>query len=74
MERAFGKSGLLRLSDEEQEQIGAMQIYRGVMAFFRNAAGHNLIDSYSQEDALRFVVLVDLLLKTLAEASPNPGK
>jgi hypothetical protein len=39
-----------------------MQIYRGVMAFFRNAAGHNVIDSYTQEDALRFVVFVDLLL------------
>jgi uncharacterized protein (TIGR02391 family) len=74
MERAFGKSGLLKLSDEEQEQVGAMQIYRGVMAFFRNAAGHNLIDSYDQEDALRFVVLVDLLLKTLSEASVNPEK
>lgn len=69
MERAFGRSGLLKLSDEEQEQVGAMQIYRGVMAFFRNAAGHNLIASYHQEDALRFVILVDLLLKTLGEAS-----
>jgi uncharacterized protein (TIGR02391 family) len=74
MERAFGKSGLLKLNDEEQEQVGAMQIYRGVMAFFRNAAGHNLIDSYDQEDALRFVVLVDLLLKTMSEASINPEK
>ena len=45
-----------------------MQIYRGVMAFFRNSAGHNLIESYDQDDALRFVVLVDLLLKTMDEA------
>lgn len=63
MERAFSpKSGPLQLSDHDQEQVGAMQVYRGVMAFFRNAAGHNLIDTYSQEDALRFVVFVDLLL------------
>lgn len=74
MEKAFGKNGLLKLSDEEPEQIGAMQIYRGVMAFFRNTAGHNLIDSYDQDDALRFVVLVDLLLKTMSEASINPAK
>ena len=62
MERAFGKNGTLRLSDEDQEQLGAMQVYRGIMAFFRNAAGHNVTDSYTQEDALRFVVFVDLLL------------
>jgi uncharacterized protein (TIGR02391 family) len=63
MERAFGpKNRLLRLSEQDQEQLGAMQLYRGVMAFFRNAAGHNLVDSYTREDALRFVVFVDLLL------------
>jgi hypothetical protein len=53
-----------------------MQIYRGVMAFFRNTAGHNLIETYDQEDALRFVILVDLLLTTLgkvSEGSEDPG-
>lgn len=70
MERAFGlKSGLLRLSEEDQEQLGAMQIYRGVMAFFRNAAGHNLIETYDQEDALRFVVFVDLLLAMVGKVA-----
>ena len=69
MERAFGKNGPLRLSDEDQEQLGAMLVYRGVMAFFRNAAGHNLIDTYSQEDALRFVVFVDLLLAMVGRIS-----
>lgn len=48
MERAFGKNEPLRLSDENQEQIEAVQVYRGVMAFFRNAAGHNVTDSYTQ--------------------------
>lgn len=70
MERAFGlKSGLLRLSEEDQEQLGAMQIYRGVMASFRNAAGHNLIETYDQEDALRFVVFVDLLLAMVGKVA-----
>jgi uncharacterized protein (TIGR02391 family) len=73
MEQAFSPTkGPLRSSDHDQEQLGAMQIYRGIMAFFRNAAGHNLIDTYDQEDALRFVILVDLLLKTLSEASIDP--
>jgi hypothetical protein len=35
----------------------------------RNAAGHNLIDTYSQEDALRFVVFVDLLLGMVGKIS-----
>jgi uncharacterized protein (TIGR02391 family) len=73
MERAFGKNGALQLSEHDQEQIGAMQIYRGVMAFFRNAAGHNLIESYTQEDAVRFVVFVDLLL-AMVDKLPESGE
>ncbi len=70
MERAFSpNSGLLRLSEEDQEQVGAMHIYRGVIAFFRNAAGHNIIETYSQEDALRFVVFTDLLLAMVSKVS-----
>ena len=69
MQMAFGKNGPLRLSENAQEQSGAIQIYSGVMAFFRNAAGHNLIDSYTQEDALRFVVFVDLLLAMISKVS-----
>jgi uncharacterized protein (TIGR02391 family) len=70
MQKAFSPNkNLLRLSAHDQEQLGAMNIYSGVMAFFRNAAGHNLIDTYSQEDALRFVVFVDLLLGMVGRAS-----
>lgn len=69
MQRAFGKNGPLRLSEHDQEQVGVMQIYGGVMGFFRNAAGHNLIDSYTQEDALRFVIFVDLLLAMVSKVS-----
>lgn len=63
MEKAFSpKGGPLQLSGLEQEQLGAMQLYRSLMAFFRNAAGHHIIDTYSVDDALRFVGWVDLLL------------
>jgi hypothetical protein len=62
MERAFGSSGPLKLSEIEQEQVGAMQVYRGMMAFFRNPAGHHLADHYTREDALRFVLWIDQLL------------
>jgi len=69
MRKVFGKNGPLQLSEHDQEQLSAMQMYSGVMAFFRNAAGHNLIDTYSQEDALRFVVFIDLLLGMVGRAS-----
>jgi uncharacterized protein (TIGR02391 family) len=70
MQKAFSpNNNLLRLSEHDKEQIGAMNIYSGVMAFFRNDAGHNLIDTYTQEDALRFVVFVDLLLAMVGRAS-----
>lgn len=79
MELAFSpKNGPLQLSDLEQEQFGAMQVFRGVMAYFRNSAGHNLIETYTQDDALRFVAWVDLLLEmvsraTTRSASPEPA-
>src|SRR3712207_8661177 len=31
-------------------------------------SGHNVVDSYTQDDALRFVVLVDLLLAMVGKA------
>lgn len=69
MEQAFSpKNPLLRLSDIEQERLGAMQLYRGMMAFYRNAAGHHLIETYTQEEAFRFVAWVDLLLSMLSKA------
>jgi len=70
MQKAFSpNNNLLRLSELDKEQLGAMNIYSGVMAFFRNAAGHHLIDTYGQEDALRFVVFVDLLLAMVGRIS-----
>jgi uncharacterized protein (TIGR02391 family) len=70
MEQAFSpKSGPLRCSQYEPEQVGALQLYRGVMAFFRNSAGHNIVETYTQDDALRLVAMVDLLLSMVAKAA-----
>jgi hypothetical protein len=52
-----------------KNRLSAMKIYRGVTVFFRNATGHNLVDEYSQEDALRFVVFIDLLLAIVGRIS-----
>ncbi|KPV53415.1 hypothetical protein SE17_09810 [Kouleothrix aurantiaca] len=74
MEQAFSpRTPRLRLSQNEQEQRGAMELYRGVMAFFRNAAGHHVIETYSQDEALRFVAWIDLLLSMMTKAqAPTP--
>ena len=75
MEIAFSpKKPVLRFSELEQEQLGVMQLYRGTIAFFRNTAGHHLIDTYTQIDALRFVVWVDLLLAMLKTVSGNTNE
>jgi uncharacterized protein (TIGR02391 family) len=72
MEQAFSpKDGPLPLSPIPQEQLGAMQIYRGMMAFFRNSTGHHIVDSWSRDDAVRFVGWVDLLLKLAESANPT---
>jgi uncharacterized protein (TIGR02391 family) len=69
MEKAFSaKAPVVRLSDNEREQRGAMEIYTGVMRLFRNGAGHRFSASVTQERALQFVVMVDLLLALVGEA------
>lgn len=73
MQSAFSaKNPVLRLSAHEQEQQGAMNIFAGIMGFFRNDAGHNLVESYSQDDVIRLVAMIDLLLKLVSDAAaPN---
>jgi len=46
-----------------------MQLYRCVMAFFRNSAGHNVVETHTKYDALRLVAMVDLLLSMVAKAA-----
>jgi uncharacterized protein (TIGR02391 family) len=70
MEQAFSaKSPKLRLSTVEAEQLGAMQIYRGVMAYYRNPTGHRVRDDFEREEALRIVAWVDHLLLLIARTS-----
>lgn len=72
MAKAFRPNGgLLRLSSIPAEQVGAMELYRGTMSFFRNATGHHLVDTWTQEDAARFIGWIDLLLKILGQAEPS---
>lgn len=72
METVFSaRRPVLRLATHEGEQRGAMELYRGVMAFFRNPTGHALADAHTREHALRIVVAVDLLLTLVGRAQPE---
>lgn len=77
MELVFSaKNPMIRLSENDHEQRGAMELYRGMMAFFRNSTGHNIVNTYSRDDAQRVVAFVDLLLgmierTTIAEATSD---
>jgi len=42
-----------------KNNAASMELYRGTIAFFRNTTGHHLIDTYTQDDALRFVAWID---------------
>lgn len=72
MQEAFRPDqAILRLSADANEQRGAMELYRGIIAFFRNSAGHRVIDTYTRDDARRFVGFVDLLLGMVTSASSS---
>ncbi len=60
---------VLRISDDMQEQTGAMNLYTGVMGLFRNQGGHRLSTEVTQRNALQFVVMVDLLLSLAGKAT-----
>jgi uncharacterized protein (TIGR02391 family) len=72
VQQAFGNNGPLRLSDIDAEQVGLMNMISGVVAFYRNAAGHRLLTT-NREDAIRVVVLIDHLLTLVARACPTPA-
>jgi uncharacterized protein (TIGR02391 family) len=64
--------GMLRLSTERSEQAAAGHLFAGTMGLFRNQSGHQLIH-VSYEDAVRYVVMVDLLLSLVARATSPAG-
>jgi uncharacterized protein (TIGR02391 family) len=74
MQQAFSVNApQLRLSNEPPEQQGAMEMYKGTIAFFRNSTGHRIVPTYTREDAIHFLMWVDLLLKIVGEARRPTG-
>jgi uncharacterized protein (TIGR02391 family) len=58
----------LKLSEEPGEQRGYTQIIRGLVSAFRNSTHHDIVDTYSQEDALKVCAFIDLLLPVIDNA------
>lgn len=54
---------VLVASENNDEHEGFCHICRGIMLAFRNPTHHYLSDSFLREDALKFTVFVDNLLK-----------
>jgi uncharacterized protein (TIGR02391 family) len=70
MQQAFSaKNPVIRLSDREAEQQGAMEMYTGVIRLFRNGVGHRLDSTITLDRALQFVVMIDLMLALIDEAT-----
>ena len=59
---------ILRVSTDDNEQRGFCEICRGIVAAFRNPTHHQLVDTYSREEALKVCAFVDNLLRTIDNA------
>lgn len=62
------------ISDEKEEQAGIYHICLGVMEVFRNKTHHNLSNSFTQIDAMKFCGFVDTLLAVLAPGRVHPER
>jgi hypothetical protein len=59
----------VRISTERDEEEGAMRMYAGVMAFYRNRATHERRRDLDQRAAKQIILWIDHLLALLDEAS-----
>jgi len=62
-------TGTLIVSQHDDERQGFFDIFKGLMAAFRNPSHHSLNDKLTREDALRFCGFIDAMLTILNQAS-----
>lgn len=56
---------ILKIGKDNAEQQGFFEIYHGIVLAFRDTVHHELIDSLSRTDALKFCAFIDILLGLL---------
>jgi hypothetical protein len=61
----LSKTRLRVASGKADEQRGITQILRGFVSALRNITHHHIVDSFTQEDALRVCGFVDFLLRVV---------
>lgn len=59
----LSKTRLRLASNDSDDQRGFTQILRGIVPAFRNKTHHQLINSFSREDAMRVCGFIDVLLR-----------
>ncbi len=59
------KTRLRVTSAQPEEQRGITIILRGFVPAFRNATHHHIVDTFTQEDAIRTCAFIDLLLRVI---------
>lgn len=59
------KTRLQVASAQADEQRGITQILRGFVPAFRNVTHHHIVDTFTQEDAIRICCFIDILLRVV---------
>lgn len=59
------KTRLQVVSAQAEEQRGITIILRGFVPAFRNTTHHHIVDTFTQEDAIRICAFIDLLLRVV---------
>jgi hypothetical protein len=60
---------VIEVSAKAEVQEGFYSICKGVMLAFRDQTHHSLSDKFTQQDALKFCGLIDILLATIEQAT-----
>lgn len=71
MIQAFKEDGLLRLSDDRNEQQGYMYLFAGAVSAIRNPLSHVAGSTMERSEALECLTLASLLFRYLDRAVPR---